>query len=179
MFLLSVLAAYSLYTIYCLLKNYAVAKTIGVPIRILPISPENPLWLLLGNPLARFIKSIFGQTNLTRFGIRAWIFYDKNRAHLEIGDYFVLVTPVKNWLYVCNAEAVEEILHRRQDFPRPLEMLGTPMFDRFPWSQTDGKLDMLNVFGPNVSTVCPTACSSRSPVECRSVGRRSRVAATT
>ena len=101
-------------------------ETIGVPIRILPVSPDNALWLLLGNPVARFIESILGQTNLTRFGVRAWIFYDKNRAHLEIGDYFTLITPGKNWLYVCNAEGVEEILHRRHDFPRPLEILGTP-----------------------------------------------------
>lgn len=126
LFVPALAAAYSLYSIYCLLQNYATAKTIGVPIRILPVSPDNPLWLLLGNPVARFIESIVGQTNLTRFGVRAWIFYDKNRAHLEIGDYFTLVTPGKNWLYVCNAEAMEEILHRRHDFPRPLEILGTP-----------------------------------------------------
>lgn len=138
--ILSLIAAYSLYSVYSLLKNYAVAKTVGVPIRILPVSPENPLWLLLGTPLARFIQCTFGQTNLTRFGIRAWIFYDKNRAHLEIGDYFIVVTPVKNWLYVCNAEAVEEIFHRRHDFPRPLEMLGMPSLDQIRWARLKAEI---------------------------------------
>lgn len=159
LFVPCVTAVYSLYSIYCLVRNYNAAKKTGVPIRILPVSPDNPLWLLLGNPLAHFIKSIFGETNLTRFGIRAWIFYDKSRAHLEIGDYFILVTPGKNWFYVCNAKTVQEIFQRRHDFPRPLELLGTSIRDLIMCAVLKVlSPDMLNVFGPNVST----ACSPRS-----------------
>lgn len=87
-----------------------------MPIKVLPVSPQNFLWQLLGNTLTPSIKSIFGETNLTRFGIRAWIFYDKSRNHLEIGDYFTLVTPGKNWFYICNAETLNKILQRRSDF---------------------------------------------------------------
>jgi hypothetical protein len=60
---------------------------------------------------------VVGESYFIVFLIRAWVFYDKNRAHLELGNVFVFVTPTKDWLYVGNAEALTEILQRRDDFP--------------------------------------------------------------
>ncbi len=80
-------------------------------------SLENPLWLLFGNLIFYVIKSVVGESYFIVFLIRAWVFYDKNRAHLELGNVFVFVTPTKDWLYVGNAEALTEILQRRDDFP--------------------------------------------------------------
>ncbi|KAH7329695.1 cytochrome P450 [Stachybotrys elegans] len=46
------------------------------------------------------------------------------------------VTPGGNSLYICNPDSLMEIFKRRSDFPRPLQLF-----------------ELLNVFGPNLSTV--------------------------
>jgi hypothetical protein len=71
-----------------------------------------------------FERLPFGSGNFTRFNWRGWEFQDKFRSHAEMGDVFMVVTPGRNWLYVCNAEALTEIFQRRADFPRPLEIFG-------------------------------------------------------
>ena len=116
---------YFLYSAYCLAINYRAAESTGLPTVIIPVSPENPVWMLVGNAIASAIERVFSESHFTRFSIRAWIWYDKYWAHLELGDFMVIVTPDKNWLYICNAEALTEVLQRRNDFPRPLEILGT------------------------------------------------------
>ena len=115
---------YTLYSIYCLVVNFNAARQIKVPLVILPVSPESPLWLLLGNQLASLIRYIFGESHFTRFSIRGWVYYEKHRAALELGDHFAFVTPDKIWFFVCNADTLNEVIHRRNDFPRPLHLLG-------------------------------------------------------
>ena len=117
--------AWIAYCAYHLGANYLVATRIGVPIIIIPISPDNPLWVIGGKyfmPLFEWLP--FGNGNFTRFCRHGWQVYDRCNAHLELGDAFVAVTPGQNWLYVSNAESAAEILKRKQDFPRPLENLG-------------------------------------------------------
>jgi hypothetical protein len=48
----------------------------------------------------------------------------------------MLVTPVRNWLYIGHPDIVMEIVRRRDDFPRCVELT-----------------QVLDVFGPNVSSV--------------------------
>jgi cytochrome P450 len=55
------------------------------------------------------------------------------KAHQELGDAFIFVTPGKNWLQICNAETLADMFARKTEFTRPTEML-----------------EMLNVFGPNL-----------------------------
>ena len=118
-------AAWILYGWYCLLLNYLVARKIGVPLVILPISHENPLWMIVDKTFIPLFKSLpFGSGTFTRYNWRGWEFEDKNKSHLELGDVFIAVTPGKNWLYLCNAEALLDVFHRRADFSRPLELLG-------------------------------------------------------
>ena len=116
-------AIYVLYSLCWLVVNYHAARKIGVPLVVIPISPENPFWMLLGNKIVSIIKPIFGESHFTRFSIRGWVYYDKNRAALELGDCFAFVTPNKIWFYVCDADILADVLHRRNDFPRPLELL--------------------------------------------------------
>ena len=115
---------YTAFNIYCLAKNYRIAKQLEVPLLIAPVSPENPVWVLLGDSIISVIKRLFGPNKVTRFGIRGWIFYDKSRTALELGQHYAFVTPDKIWLYVCDAQTLTEVLQRRNDFPRPLESLG-------------------------------------------------------
>jgi hypothetical protein len=118
-----VFALYVSYSAFCLALNYRAARKIGVPLVVIPISPENPFWMLLGNKIVSFLKPIFGESHFTRFSIRGWVFYDKYRAAVELGPCFAFVTPDKIWFYVCDADVMADVLQRRNDFPRPLELL--------------------------------------------------------
>ncbi|KAL2049437.1 hypothetical protein ABVK25_010341 [Lepraria finkii] len=126
-----------LYSWYCLFINYLTARKIGVPLVIIPVSHENPLWMIVDKKIfiPLFERLPFGSGNFTRYNWRGWEFQDKNKSHLEKGDVFVVVTPGRNWLYLCNAEALLDVFQRRADFPRPLELF-----------------EMVKVFGPNLST---------------------------
>ncbi len=119
------LVAWTLFTLYCLALNYYQARKIGVPLVILPIDPGNPLWMTIDTKIIPFFKRLpFGSGNFTRFNWRGWELEDRFRAHVQLGDIFIFVTPGKNWVQICNAEALADIFHRRGDFVRPTEMLG-------------------------------------------------------
>jgi len=126
-------------TFWNLFQNYCAARKVGLPIIIVPISPENPVWMLLARyilPLLQYIP--FGNGHFTRFCHIGWEFDEKARAHLELGDAFMFATPGKNWIYLCDVDAVHDIIRRERqgEFARPVELLA-----------------MLDVFGPNVSTM--------------------------
>ncbi|KAI0396623.1 cytochrome P450 [Xylariaceae sp. FL0594] len=126
------------YSLLCLFQNYLAARKIGLPIRIIPISHTNPLWMLVDRRVISVIKRIpyVGDSSFTRYNYRAWELADRYRSHAEMGDAFVLVSPGRNWLYLANPEALMDVFRRRLDFPRCLELT-----------------EILNVFGPNMSTV--------------------------
>lgn len=126
-------------TIWSLLRNYSIARKVGLPIIIVPVSPENPLWMLLARYILPVIQYIpFGNGHFTRFCHIGWEFDEKARAHLEFGDAFMFATPGKNWIYLCDANAIHDVVRRERqgDFARPVELLA-----------------MLDVFGPNISTM--------------------------
>lgn len=115
---------YIVYGVFCLAINYHIASKIGISLVIVPASPENPLWLLLGNRIVSIIEYVFGESHFTRFSVRGWVYYDKYRATLEFGDHFAFVTPDKIWVFICDAQTLDGVIRRYQDFPRPLEVLG-------------------------------------------------------
>ena len=117
-----------LYSTFCLLRNYLRARSVGIPLVVLPISPENPIWMLVDKaffvPVIERLPLNLGRNNVTRYNWRGWEFQDKYKSHLELGDIFMTVSPGRNTLYVCNAETAEDIFKRRLDFQRPVELLG-------------------------------------------------------
>jgi hypothetical protein len=114
-----------LYQVYCLALNYRIARRVGVPLVVLPFSLDNVLWILVGKYFIPLFERLpFGNGNFTRFSRHGWSVKDDGKAHLEFGDIFIIVTPKRNWMFVCNAEVVADILRRGSDFPRPLETLG-------------------------------------------------------
>jgi hypothetical protein len=141
--LLAVLLLSSLFvlsSVWGIIRNYLIARKIGLPIIILPFSHDNPIWILTARHIMPLFKYIpFGNGNFSRFGYTGWQFDDKYRVHEELGDAIVLVTPGTNWVYLCNADAIHELIRkeRQGEFMRPAELLA-----------------MLDVFGPNLSTVC-------------------------
>jgi len=46
---------------------------------------------------------------------------DKLKVHVELWDVVVLVSSGRNWLNICDSEAIPEILRRRNDFRRDLK----------------------------------------------------------
>ncbi|KAI4089759.1 MAG: hypothetical protein LQ339_008485 [Xanthoria mediterranea] len=129
--------SFALYLLYGLLVNYTAARKTGLPLIVLPFDCGNPLWLIIDRKVAQLVRRIpFGPGTFTRFNWRGWEIWDRYRAHQQLGDAIFFVTPGKNYLQLCDAEAVSEIFQRRGDFPRPPE-----------------STEMLNIFGPNVGTV--------------------------
>lgn len=130
---------YVFYSWYCLFRNYLIARKVGIPVRVIPINPENPLWMVVDKKIfiPIFEKLPFGSGSFTRFNWRGWEFSDKYRAHEEMGDVFMIATPGRNWIHLCNPEALAEVLRKEKDFPRPMEIFA-----------------MTKVFGDNLTTVC-------------------------
>ena len=122
---LSVAMVWSVYSAFCLLRNYLIARKIGLPTRVIPISHTNPLWMLVDRKILNLVKRLpFGDNNFTRYNYRAWEIDDRCQSHHELGDAFVLVTPGRNWLYISNPDTLMEVFRRRVDFPRCIELTG-------------------------------------------------------
>ncbi|KAI4119507.1 MAG: hypothetical protein LQ345_000609 [Seirophora villosa] len=142
--------------LYRLLVNYNAARGTGLPIIVLPVDCGNPLWLILDRKIAQWVRrSPVGSGTFTRFNWRGWEIWDRYHAHQELGDAILFVTPGKNYLQLCDAEAVSDIFQRRADFLRPPESTGkiivpltyVRLAETHPWLS-----EMLNIFGPNVGT---------------------------
>ncbi|KAF2688987.1 cytochrome P450 monooxygenase-like protein [Lentithecium fluviatile CBS 122367] len=136
--LLVLLSLFILSSVWGIIHNYEIARKIGIPVIIVPISPENPIWMLTARHVMPLLKYVpFGNGNFTRFGYVGWQFDDKYRVHQELGDAVVFSTPAKNWIYLSNADTTHELIRkeRQGEFARPVELLA-----------------MLDVFGPNLST---------------------------
>ncbi|GME48497.1 uncharacterized protein K452DRAFT_130448 [Neofusicoccum parvum] len=126
-------------TVLALLRNHAIARKIGLPIIIVPISPENPIWMMLARHIVPCLKYMpFGNGNFSKFAHVGWEWELKYQAYHDLGDAILIVSPGKNWIYVCNAETIYDVIQRerRHDFERPVELLA-----------------VLDVFGANISTV--------------------------
>ena len=99
---------------------------------ITPTSRENPLWIVVDKKI--FISLVerfpYGSGSFTRYKWRGWDFQDRIKSHLEMGGAFVVVTPGRNWLYLCNAEALLDVIQTRIDFPSPLELYGSLRYTR-------------------------------------------------
>lgn len=135
--LLSAPATWFLYNLYCLLINYRRASRLGVPTICVLISPDNPLWIALQTSFSSFFRHIpLDYLSFTKYSRCGWEFHDRYQTHQRLGEAWILVTPNRNWLYVSQAEAANDILRRSHEFVHPCWMT-----------------EPLNVFGPSISTV--------------------------
>lgn len=118
-------AAWVVYSWMILFHNYTIARKVGVPLRVLPISHGNPFWMIVDKRIVSLVKRIpWSCGNFTRYNWRGWEVDDRYESHLEMGDVYMQVTPGKNWLYICNPDTLMDIFRRRSDFSRPLELYG-------------------------------------------------------
>ncbi|KAI1325372.1 putative cytochrome P450 [Xylariaceae sp. FL0255] len=103
--------------VYHLYRNYQIARRIGVRFHIIPISHLNHFWMLIDRAVLRQVKRLYS-------------------SHHELGDVFMLVTPGRNWLYLGHPDVIVDVVRRRDDFPRCIELT-----------------QVLDVFGPSVGSV--------------------------
>lgn len=115
---------FALWNLQCLLRNYRAAKSMDIPIVIILASGDNPVWILLSTPVLLVLRFLFGEIDIVKYGKPGWESKNKYKMHEELGDVVIHVSPGHNWLYVCNAEAVNEIFKRKEDFDRPPDLLG-------------------------------------------------------
>ena len=126
----------ALYILYGLLVNYNAASKTGLPLIVLPFDSGNPLWLIIDRKVVQLVRQIpFCSGTFTRFNWRGWELWDRYRAHQQLGDAIFFVTPGKNYLQLCDKEAVSDIFQRRADFSRPPESTGN-ILSQIPASRT-------------------------------------------
>ena len=136
---LSIPIALVIWTMGALYENIKVARRIGLPIIISPVSILSPVWILT----YRFLPSIlllrylpFRLGTWARCTYIGWQFDDKHALHDEIGSVFIIATPAGNEVVVADPQSAHSVLSKRKDFIKPAVMY-----------------DQLNVFGRNVNTV--------------------------
>lgn len=141
--ILLLVLAYTLHSSICLLRNYRAARKLGVPVRIIPVDHINPLWSLSSQKVVSLLRRLpfgLGDNNITKYNYLGFEIPLRWKTHEELGDVFVLCSPARNWLYLGNPDIVTGMLKRNNDFPHDSELTA-----------------MLDVFGPNISTVSGTS----------------------
>lgn len=136
---LVVVTAFTLHSGICLLQNYLAARKIGVPVRIIPVDHMNPLWFLVSQKVVSLLKRLpFGlaDNNMTKYNYLGFELSDRWKSHEEMGDAFILCSPSRNWLYLGDPDVITTMFRRIKDFPHDSSLTA-----------------MLDVFGPNISTV--------------------------
>ena len=124
------LATWLLWIYLPLYNNYMKARTIGLPVIVIPTDPLSPLWAFNTKESSTFLtKWSFGLLSWSKLLYWSSAFDNKYYLHKRIGPAFVLVTTGKNWVYIADPEAADSALSRRKEFIKPRELYGTLMAD--------------------------------------------------
>lgn len=114
-----------MYNAYCLYHNLHEASHLGIQRVIVPISPDNPIWIAVQTGLSFIFRFVpLHAFSFTRYCRLGWEFHDRYKTHQKLGDAWVLVTPNRNWIYLAQAEAAVDVYSRNRDFVRCIWMLG-------------------------------------------------------
>jgi hypothetical protein len=96
----------------------------NIPIIIIPASGDNPVWLLVAKPVLAILRFMFGEIDFVKYSNPGWESKAKYKMYEELGEAVIHVSPGHNWLYICNADSINEIFRRHKDFDRHPELLG-------------------------------------------------------
>ena len=118
----SVAIAIIAWPILNLCRNYVTARKIGLPIVINPVGLLNPVWLLSQDRLLPLLKSLpFGLGNWAVYCGAGSVFSNRYKLNEKHGPAYLVVTPSDVVLWIGDAEAVEEVFTKRNDFIKPRE----------------------------------------------------------
>ncbi|KAI9844472.1 MAG: hypothetical protein M1837_005554 [Sclerophora amabilis] len=122
-FLITLPLVWALWTGYTFLVSYNLARQIGLPIVFAPWSSINAAWIIFRDQLIPFVRALpWGLGRFVRYNYIGWGFQDKYHMHQELGGAFVVVSPGRVEIHVADAKAVESIMYRRKDFPKPADL---------------------------------------------------------
>ncbi|KFY45996.1 hypothetical protein V494_00661 [Pseudogymnoascus sp. VKM F-4513 (FW-928)] len=145
--LVIVLVALPLYWAFAKLtrfrRNLKDAKSTGLPYVIIPVYPISLFWIISGKlwlklinetwpdswhkswskyATAHVIKSASAADSWRRFLSPDWTWNELYDAHREMGsDVFLTVSPVKNTIWVADAEVIHQMTTRQVAFPKPIK----------------------------------------------------------
>jgi hypothetical protein len=124
-----------------LYKNLRAAQSSGIPYVVSPIYGFNRLWLIteaLWMPLLRRLPKFLTHPWIDVVG-GDWCWqvrYTPFSSAVMNADTFLIVSPTRNILCTADAEVINQITTRRNDFPKPIALY-----------------QMLDLYGKNVVTV--------------------------
>ena len=108
------------------IRNYAIARKVGLPIIISPVDPLGLFWLLIGVhfiPLIRLLPGFLSRwTQCCEYG---GTYNDRSPLHQRYGPAFIHVNAGFNELVVADPVAADSIMSRRKDFIKPEKLYGT------------------------------------------------------
>lgn len=110
------------YNVQKLVFNYVAARKLGIPIIVLPVSFEDPIWGLLMPYMSWVQKFPFGKWY--RYADIGWPTRDGHKTISELGETFVLVSPARNQIMTAYPPTVDRI-YRDKNFivPSPFKDL--------------------------------------------------------
>ena len=112
-----------------LFNNYTIARQIGFPIIISPVSAYNPLWILTQKvfPICSLFKHLpFGLGKWARVSYVGWMFQDEYAVHMELGDTVTVVNPSSIEIFTADSNVIYEALIRRKEYLKPALWGGLP-----------------------------------------------------
>lgn len=121
-FILSILSlAWLLYLTSSFVRNYRRVAKLGLPIVCSLINPLSPLWMISQKAIGPICRALpFGLGSFLGYNRTGWEYHEQLKLHAELGDAWFYVSTGRNQLMIANAEAVEEVFARRQDFQKPV-----------------------------------------------------------
>ncbi|KAJ4990134.1 cytochrome P450 [Stagonosporopsis vannaccii] len=116
--------------------NYIQARSYGLPVVLLPVSFNEPLWMVF--------RPLFAWVEYLPFGIGDWYLYttmgwpteDGSRSLNLYGENFVLCSPVDNVIVTCEPNVINKVWKDTQDV----------------WRMPQSQSQLFAFFGQNVTS---------------------------
>ncbi|KAG8528171.1 uncharacterized protein KY384_007088 [Bacidia gigantensis] len=102
--------SWTIYSYWCLFRNYKKARKFGFHVIVNPVSLLNPLWIIFNQTFRPLLEKLpFGLYYYFKYTNFEWTYHEKYGIHEKHGDAFCIVTPAWVQLYIGDAGAIEEV----------------------------------------------------------------------
>lgn len=117
--------AWLVYKIVKLIRHVKSARRIGLPYTVVPVLETEAIGKLI-TPLVRplYTQRLLrskGWPRWIRFTILDWAWEEKRKAHEELGEVFLVVSPGGIICYSADADMSWDVMNRRNEFIKPRE----------------------------------------------------------
>lgn len=110
-----------------LFRNWSIAKRLEVPVIVCPIPRHGRMWRIFQTLFkAKILLSWWKIFPFLRILRPNWPFLEKHAIFEDYGDVFAIVTSARCELFIADPKAAKQILMRKKDFPKPLDLTSRP-----------------------------------------------------